>query len=469
MVFLPQQRQDAFYQTVEKNRQALYARTGFNLQANYGRWVGAGADPKTDPQFAYSGGFYPREGVLRYPPGDSPSPALLNGYSAFTLRSVEQDEQAVLNIISRFKLRPLQINPHYTQIGGAYIYPLAGFFVGLHLGRYLHLVPNPLYYYQHPEEMAKLYIAGRLLNVLENLLCAIFIFLIGKLVYDETVGLWAALLFGVSPVAVANAHVMKPHWTGALWALACLFYCLKYSSLKKPADLLLASLGFGLAVGTSKYYWILAFPIWISFVAAHEDWYSWKRLKTLIALNLLSVAVFFLTNPYALFSWKDTLDEARGMANFYHPSANPRGVFNLLRYPLPAGLGVGTWIMGLAGLVYYGFSAHRSGRRLVFIFLSLLLPTAFQLSAETSLPITLRLFLPGTALFVIFATAWALRGPLSQKTSWAKPALLGLCLSVELFSTVLYDANFIADSPKYSNSFIAGRWIMDHIPPGESI
>ncbi|MBI3551234.1 MAG: glycosyltransferase family 39 protein [Elusimicrobia bacterium] len=451
-VFTPEQRADAFYRAVETNRQAYREKIGLNMQASWGRgtWSGTLLPPTT--------GFE----LVRYPAGAAPDAILMHGYSSFMMRSVEQDEQATLNVLSRLKPWKGEFNPHFTMNGGAYIYPLAGFFGALHVVGYLHLVSDSLYYYRNPDELGKLYKAGRLVSVLASLGCVVFVFLIGKELYDERVGLWSSLFFGTGPAVVAFAHVMKTHLPASFFALGCLYFCVRAVSSRKPADLIGANVLFGLAVGCAKYHWLLALPIAVAFSQLRPDWWKPRQLARLAGFYLLGVAVYFATNPFVLVSLQETLDESRGMARWYSPSLDPRALWNLVVYPLRLGLGLGPWLLGLAALAAAFIKRSGSDRLLLLLALPLLAATAFQMSSQSDAPNISRFFLPAMGLFAILGSQWA-----AARGRWSR-VLLGLVLAGNA-AAALYDANFIADSPGRSNSFQAGRWIEENLPAGAAL
>src|SRR5579883_778301 len=180
-VLLPGQRGDSFYSALEDNRRGMYERIGPNLQAAYGRgeWNG-------DLVAGATGGFE----LLRHRAGAAPDSVLMHGFSSFLLRSVEQDEQFVINSIAHFRPRRLDFNPRTTLYGGAYLYPMAGIWAGLHLVHALRLSTDPLFYYRDPGELAKLYLAGRAFSAVCALGCAALIWLLAGELYGARAGIF---------------------------------------------------------------------------------------------------------------------------------------------------------------------------------------------------------------------------------------------------------------------------------------
>src|SRR5581483_11693065 len=154
--------------------------------------------------------------IFRHRAGAPADQVLMHGFSSFLLRSVEQDEQFVINSIAHFRPRRLDFNPRTTLYGGAYLYPVAGLWAALHVARVLTLSTDPLFYYRDPGQLARLYLAGRAFSAACALGCAVVIWLLAGELYGARVGLFAAALFALSPAVVCYAHVMKPHLPGAL-------------------------------------------------------------------------------------------------------------------------------------------------------------------------------------------------------------------------------------------------------------
>lgn len=446
------QRDDAFYRDLEDNRRALYARIGPNLQASFARgtWSGSLLDPTT--------GFE----LIRTPAGLPPEHVFKHAYSSFLLRSVDQDEQGTLNVLSRFRPKQLDFRPSLTQVGGAYIYPMAGLMAGLHVAGALRLVPDPLFYYREPSQLGRLYVAGRLQSALAALGAVFLLFLLGRELFDEKTGLWAAALFATTPVVVAFAHLLKGQMTVTLFSMACLLYCARAATAGRRPDFLKAAAFFGLAMGAQKYALPLCTAVVAAYLYGHPDRFTWRGLRFLVSLGLLSVAAFLVTNPYTFTSWRDAIDESRGMVRWYESALNPRAVWNFAVHSMRGGLGTPAWLLAAGSAVWALARGGRKERMLLAFALPALVWTAFQMNSQSALPITFRFYVFGAALFLLLGARAALSVPLGG-------AALALLLSVNVARAVGYDVNFLRDYPGRSNAFQAGRWIEENVPAGDSI
>ena len=447
-VYLPEQRTPAFYARIEENRRSYYKTIGDNLQAAFGRgeWAGTLVPP--------SEGFV----LKRYPAGQTPpDPVLLHAFSSFSLRSVEQDEQFVLNTIAHFKPRKLDFDPRETMYGGAYIYPLAGWWAGLHVLHALRLSPDPLSYYERPEKIAALYLWGRVLSALAGLAGVWFVFLLGAELYGAWAGLSAAALYAFSPAVVAYAHLLKPHLLASALCAAALWLAARAAMRREPRRLLAAAACYGLAVGAAKNVWplaaALALAAWMS-----EDAPAGRKLGRLAGCAGVAAAAFALTNPYAFVHFGDLLDEMRAMTRWYHSSPTARAPFDAAAGPLRAGLGLGSWAL-LAGAL--GLMARRRSRADALVaggLAAVVVLTAFQMSAAAREPGSARFFLAA----IVLGCA-AVGGAVAER-GWR--AALGLALLVNLGLAGARDLNFVNDAPGRSFADRASDWAAAAVPAG---
>lgn len=451
-VLLPEQRNDEFYASVEANRRALYQRIGENVQAAFGRGDWSGETEAGEL----------RGGVVVHPPG-APAPALMHGFSSFALRSVEQDEQFALNALARFKPRKLDFNPRSSNYGGAYLYPLAGWLGAAHVLGLVTLKSDPLFYYRDTDRIGRLYRAGRALSVLSALGCVALLLLIGRENLGEEAALWGAALFAFAPAVDSFAHVLKPHLSAAFYGLACALFGLRWSRDGRRVDALKAGVLLGLAVGTAKNYALLGGALAVLGLLAPLTWK--RRLGDLAAAALLSVAVFFLANPYTLANWKDFVDESRVLSQWYRPQLTPAILKDFLLGPWRLGAGALPFALGLAGLV--AGLARPTWRRLALVLAVLLLGTAYAAGYRSVEAISARFFFPGLGLGALLGAALALSLP--GRALWAGRAVLLAALLALGAECVAAHRDLAMGAPGRSNADAAGRWMSENLPAGAAL
>ena len=74
----------------------------------------------------------------------------------------------------------LNFNPHLFHYGGCFIYTVGAALKIASFFNWVHLTPDLSYYFTHPEAMAKIYLAGRLVVVCSVLLSAFLLYLLGQ-------------------------------------------------------------------------------------------------------------------------------------------------------------------------------------------------------------------------------------------------------------------------------------------------
>ena len=140
---------------------------------------------------------------------------------------------------------------------------------------------------------------GRALAALSDLATVALAFLLGREVFGETAGLWAAAFLAVMPLHVQQAHFFTADPLLAAGVVGALYYAVRLARRGRPADGLLAGSLFGLALSAKFTGAFLLFPLGMA-LTFHAGGRRW-RLGTL-ALAAAG-GVFAVANPYALVEW----------------------------------------------------------------------------------------------------------------------------------------------------------------------
>ena len=247
------------------------------------------------------------------------------------IRSYHPDEEYTLKNLSHMNPKKFDFDTK------SYIYPpfftyQMGFGVLLgSLCRFSPLKKDIFFYLKNPDEFAKIYLAGRYIVVLFALLTVLFVYLIGKRLYNERVGLLSSLFLAVTPLFVIQSHYIKPDIPLVFWITLSFYFALSIMETRKLKYYILSGIAAGLAMG-SKYPGVLAiFPIIVAHFIAQG---GLKKNRLLLGAGLSIIFFFFLSSPYTLihFScfWHDIswTTEVVSKSPFYH-------FFNsLLYYPI---------------------------------------------------------------------------------------------------------------------------------------
>ncbi len=231
------------------------------------------------------------------------------------LRSYHPDEEYTLKNLSHIHPRRFDFDTKN------YIYPpffayQIGF--GILLGSLCHFSPlkqDIFFYLKNPEQFAKIYLAGRYTVVLFALLTILFVYLIGKRLYNERVGLLSSLFLAVTPLFVIQSHYIKPDIPLAFWVVLSFYFALSIIETRRLKYYIFSGIAAGLAMG-SKYPGILAiFPIIVAHFIGQRG-FQFRKNKPLLMVGFVTFFTFFLTSPYTIFHfsrfWRDLLWTAAG-------------------------------------------------------------------------------------------------------------------------------------------------------------
>jgi len=304
---------------------------------------------------------------------------------------------------------------------------------------------------------------GRVLSALFDTGTVYLIYLIGKNLYGEKVGLW-----GASFVALTVSHIQLAHYY-AFDPVATFFVVLSlYSAVgAKPWSPLLAGAAAGLAV-SSKF---SAMPVLAAVVLASWLYPDKKKRFYLLILSLLAAFLAFaLTSPFALLDFKFYLAqilEQGGMVQGkldYPYTRQYRGTVPFayhVEQQLRWGMG---WPLGLASFIGFAWVIFRLLRRKSppgeIVILAWVLPY-FIINGSFMVKF-MRYMLPIIPFLCLF-------GALFLEHLSGKIRHISLAPFV-LIPTALWALAFVNGVYGQTHPWIeASRWIYRNIPPGSTI
>ncbi len=429
----PALRTPEFYAQLERLRTTRYNEMGMNSAAYAGRLQ--------------------REGQQFHGPTD-----ILFCYGSYLVRSHDADEQQTLVAVSR--LNPLKGKwyPHAFYYGGGYIYPLA-FFLGL--GKvigFVTLVPQVSFYYEHANEMGKIFLMLRSWSVVGLLFSCMCLYVCAKQFASRSVAFWSSLFFVLAPVNLAFSKIGKPHTWGPGWTLLAIGMCARFKESQRTRDLLLAAAFMGFAIGTTTSQCVF-FPFLVWAIGMRSP-------KLFVARSLMAFVVvcgvFLVLNPTLPFHFQDFMDEVRFIGSWYPFKVRIPAIFEFVYHSVLPALTPVLFVVSVAGLVVViANSPDRKVRHLLLLFLLPLALVSFQVQAATKEAIQIRIFLSGVAL-LSFAAAY-----FSFQFSWGV-AVRWIVLSVLFGFAALYNLHFASDRAPNDNASLASKWIAATIPEGST-
>ncbi len=386
-----------------------------------------------------------------------PPDALVNSARALLTQSVNPDEKKSFIILAQMRPWKLELEPLYAQYGGAFIYPLGALLGAAHILGLARLTPDLAYYLEHPESMARLYELGRLYMLLFHLGTIWLLFELGRVLSGRRTGTVAALLWALTPVAIVNSHVLKPHPVSAFYFVAAALLAVCAVDEGRGADYVLCGACAGAAAGSSL---AVGFGLGLPLLARlFRRAGSWGPALWGAGAGLALTAA---TNPYLFFAAKDFAWELTIYApSTFKPSAAAAAGF--FGAALPGGLGLvlaPACVLGTARALFAG--ARRQMLAVVVLGGGLLALGRF--SAFAGGASFLRLVYPLAAIAVVLAADAAA----------ALPAPLAAALAVLAFGDVglhggVYLENLSRDAGPASTRALAADWIDANVPAGSSV
>jgi hypothetical protein len=309
------------------------------------------------------------------------------------------------------------------------------------------------------------------LAALFDLGAVLLTFALGRQVYGENVGLLAAAFVAVMVLHVQQAHFYTVDALLVFFTVGTLFCAIRLAGRGRSFDAWMAGVWAGLALGTKFSVVLLVLPLGTALLGSPTTSPSgqrWDRLRRGLACGTATLAIFALTNPFAL------LEFSTFWRNVETQSSIVRGVWDVpytrqfygalpYLYPIVQQLrwGMG-WPLGLiafGGLVYAVWQAVREPpRRAEWVLLVWMLPGfAFVGALYAKFP---RYLLPWTPLLALYAAR--LLFVLDRRSRYLSLSLACLSLVYSFLCCVSLLNLYRAPHPWQ----VASEWFDDHVPRG---
>jgi hypothetical protein len=413
------------------------------------------------------------------------------------------DERKILMVVADLRLpanvpkffsSESPLNPKFFAYGSFPIYLLKA--LSAFAPATTHVVP-------WREDLVGLALLGRALSALFDLGTIVCVFLLARQLYDQVVGLMAAACIAVTVLHVQLSHFYTVDTLLTLLVVVTMFFAARYAQMGKRADAVAMALAFGLALATKVTALPLVVPVVVAVAQSSRGagaqggrgethpctsaplllvkrWLAqiWDTRHTLAKITAVALAVFIVTQPYAL------LDPIRYFGQIGTESLVARG---WLDYPytrqyadtLPFVYPIAqssVWGMSLPlGIFAWGGSAvflwrwwDRRDWRDGFIVSWALVYFLLVGGQYAKYP---RYLLPLLPFLFLMASAW-LRSQTSRNTQHATRFTFHgsrLTLYASLFLAFVYSLTFVSIYSREHPWLQISRWMYANIPPGATI
>ncbi|MDO8585867.1 MAG: glycosyltransferase family 39 protein [Armatimonadota bacterium] len=379
--------------------------------------------------------------------------------------SYHPDEIFQIASAEKIDLGALNLNPQFYNYGAMYMYLVSALMsLGASVGLTSRLV------------LVDWYLIARLLTALLGAVTPYLVFLTASRLFDRKVGLAAALLAAITPVAVVHSHFATVDAPATFWVAACLATSARLARGASIRSIIFAGLFAGFA-GATKYTTaiVLIAPL-VALLAEREAPFS-KKLPPVGLAIAAALAGFVIGNPGCVL-WADQFGKgflyefshARQGHGLVFVNTGPGWLFHI-RSSLLYGLGLPYLLLSLAGLCVIARQRRRESWfllafALVYFATISLSPVRF---ARYVIPLTPVLAITAAAAIVngfdsIARLRWGrLRARQTLLVSW-----LVVCVGA-LYYTLSYsmalDRLFDDKDPRFESV----AWIKAHVPKGSAI
>lgn len=244
--------------------------------------------------------------------------------SAFNpLRSYHPDEYVVLKSLRDMYSR-IDRFPGFYAWPPLYFYEVGGALVIGGVTGLVPLKPDMGFYYKHPDQMARMYLVGRLVTLLFALIAVVAMWGVAGRLYGSVAAVVCAFFLAVCPAFTYHAGFMTTDVPMFAMVLLVTYFAVRAMQEGELRWYLLAGVCVALAA-TTRYYGALSA---LAVIAAHvfsqtdQRRHFWRRVfdRRLWLSGAVAIVLFLLIDPYVL--RPDLLSSFTswgGLASLFHP------------------------------------------------------------------------------------------------------------------------------------------------------
>jgi hypothetical protein len=240
---------------------------------------------------------------------------------SYLLDGSAHDEAQTYHALASMRPSRLDLNPHMYIYGGTYLYPLGAILMAMKAVGAIH-VADAAFGLDRPESIARLYLAGRWMNIVAFLGV---LWLVGRMAGRAGGRLTAALAmtaWACSTLAIDQALISKPHLYAAFWALLAVEILASREGKPSPRRLAAAGAAAGWAMGASLVSGLIFAPLaalaWRGGPSDHDDGkagmtarkeaFAPAARRWIVSLAILGGAMaltFAAANPYVFLRFNE--------------------------------------------------------------------------------------------------------------------------------------------------------------------
>ncbi|MEG4989924.1 glycosyltransferase family 39 protein [Microcoleus sp. BR0-C5] len=211
------------------------------------------------------------------------------------------------------------------------------------------------------------FLSGRLLGVLFGLITIWLVYLVGKRIFNRTVGLVAAALIAITPIHVSGSQLARMDSLMPLLLLLSFWLCLRIFEKNKLLDYVLASFLLGLAIVTKYPAVVFALTIILTFFLS-KGWLHQGLVKVFSSIAAC-IAGAFVGSPFLFIDFKQVLIDVAKEARSEQVSVTGGGLIANLRWyienPLVNSFSIYGILLLSIGFLFCAFSKRKEALILI--------------------------------------------------------------------------------------------------------
>lgn len=367
------------------------------------------------------------------------------------------DEWTPMQVLRGMDPARLDFNPHYYFNPTLQYYLYGATFAAAHVTGLINIRGDERFYFEHPEQLGRMILAGRLWSVLFGVLTVWLVYRLSRrLGSSRSVALLAAGLMSVFPAHVIHGHFMTVNSPVTFWTTLALLLLVRWIDRPGLVPSAMAGISIGLAI-TTKYSAAILLPVavvaWILVVRRRG---VRPALAEATVLGAAILAAFVAGTPYVVLAWPEFRDGFVEMTTYFAAGPPPGGplaglmkVLAMYLYSatpglLAAGL-VGLWIL---------WSKRSPGRLVLLAFLLTFVASTIKAGALASDSRFLPIF-PALAV----SAAFAFEAMVCRHRAAGRAGIVVSLLLVAL-ANMAYLGRFVGAMPQEQ----ASEWMRRHLP-----
>jgi len=274
------------------------------------------------------------------------------------IRSFHPDEQNILKSISTMSPERFDFNPHFFEYPSSQIYLVAVTLKVLSIPGFIKIEPDISYYFKHPDEMAKMYLAGRYITLLMAICGLILFYKVALVLCGRYGAAFATACLGFCPLYSINSHYMTVDIPMVFWIIVSLFFIVMFVKRRKFFYIAFSAFTLGIATGTKYPAGILIFLLPFVYYRTYEK-SPGRFIKNMLILFVLFLVGFLITTPYCIIAFNEFKRDI-----LYQTGSRGVGASGLYQYincfiNFFAAFWVGSWLLVFLFILSIYFLARR--------------------------------------------------------------------------------------------------------------